>query len=323
MTSLQESNGDTAEIGAESRLPVRFRLALPYLRRELPMWGRLYRAVGGETNALWQGAGRATVRGKLHGFTMELDLANWSERLSWTLARYHDLPIQRALQASLLPGDTFVDVGANLGMLTLLAARLVGPTGRVVACEPNPVVAQRLVGHLQRNAIGHVAFVGKALGSAPGIAELRQFGGHSGWGTLAEQGPEGQAASGAFQVPVVVGDELLASLPDAGGLAIKIDVEGYEVPVLRGLAQTLQRRRPLVFLEIADAHQRRAGYSAAALLAELDRCGYRGFALEFPRVGWRRRFTLCPIAQTHAAEVDAVFVPPQGPMAARLAAALR
>lgn len=322
MTSLQESNGDSPEIGAKPRLPMRFRLALPYLRRELPMWGRVYRLAGGENPSLWQRAGRATVRGKLHGYTMEFDLANWSERLSWALGRYHDLPIQRALQSVLHPGDTFVDIGANLGLVTLLAAKLVGPAGLVVACEPNPNVAQRLVDHVQRNHLPNVRFVGKALGSAPGTAELREYGGHSGWGSLAAQGPEGMCASRSFQVPVVVGDELLASLPATAGLVLKIDVEGFEVPVLQGLPQTLGTRRPLVFLEVADAHQRRAGYSAAALLAELTRFDYRGFALEFPRRGLHRRLVLRPIAESCLPEVDAVFVPSQGPMADRLATLL-
>jgi FkbM family methyltransferase len=323
MTSLQESNGNPPEIGADPRLPIRFRLVLPYLRRELPMWGRVYRAFGGERNAAWQGAGLATVRGKLHGYTMELDLANWSERLSWALGRYHDLPIQLALQAMLRPGDTFVDIGANLGLVTLLASRLVGALGAVVACEPNPSLSRRLVGHVQRNHVTNVQFVGKALGNAPGTAELREYGGHSGWGSLAASGPAGQPVSSTFRVPVVTGDELLAPLPTAPGLVLKIDVEGYEVPVLQGLQRTLAARSPLVFLEVADAHQRRAGHSAGALLAELGRHGYQGYSLQCPRQGLRRRLALRPIAECTAAEVDAVFVRPDGPLFDRLAPLLR
>jgi hypothetical protein len=122
---------------------------------------------------------------------------------------------------------------------------------------------------------------------------------------------------------MVAGDDLLARVPLAGPIVIKIDVEGHEVPVLKGLQQTLAARLPLVLLEVADEHQRRAGYSEAQLRAPLERLGYTGYAITAGRRGLRgRQLGLRPIGAAHGFEVDAVFVPPQGPLRDRMAGLL-
>jgi FkbM family methyltransferase len=221
------------------------------------------------------------------------------------------------LQHVVRPGDTFVDIGANIGMVTLLARHLVGDTGRVIACEPNPRLRARLENLVARNRLAGVDLVAKALGEAAGSAELHEFSGHTGWGSLAAQGPAGAATTAVWQVPVVRGDDLLATAPP-GPMVVKIDVEGFEVPVLRGLRQTLASRSPAVLVEVADAHQRRAGFSAAELCGELQGLGYRGFELRtLRRCGLGRRLQLLPLVGEVRAEIDALFVPPIGPMAAR------
>lgn len=304
------------------RLPLSYRLVLPWLRAELPAWGRLYDLAGGNRHERWHGRGSAVVRGKLHGYEMELDLGNWSERLTFSLARYHDLPIQTALRALLRPGDTFIDIGANLGLLALLGARLVGDQGQVVACEPNPTLRARLDGLIQRNRLANFRIVGAAFGNAAGTAELHEYAGHSGWGSLSDAGPGGLAPTRSYTVPLVTGDQAFADLP-ARPTVLKIDVEGHEVPVLQGLRRTLAERQPAVFLEVADGHQRRAGHSAAAMCGELERLGYRGFALTMPRALFGRRLRLLPLAACRETEFDALFVPAGGPLAGRVAALLR
>ncbi len=304
---------------AKRSMPWLFRWVLPMVRREVPMWGWLYATAGGNRPDGWCGTGFRTVVGKLHGYEMELDLANWSERLTFALARYHDLALQTALQQVLRPGDCFVDVGANLGMVTALGRRLVGDSGRVIACEPNPRLRSRLEDLIARNRLAGVEIVAKALGEAPGTAELREYSGHTGWGSLAPTGPEGAATTATWQVPVVRSDDVFAAVPANQPLVVKIDVEGFEVPVLRGMQDTLRQRLPLVFVEVANAHQHRAGYSAAALRDELERHGYRGYELRMRRhLGFGRRLQFVPLPASIEGEVDAVFVPPRGALAARL-----
>ncbi len=294
-------------------------MVMAYMRAEGPMWGRLYALAGGARAAKWQHAGVRSVVGKFHGYTMPLDLANWSERLSWCLGRYHDLPIQLALQVVLRPGDCFVDIGANIGMLALLGHHLVGVHGRVIACEPNPRLRERIESLVRTNNLQRLQLVASALGELPAMAELSEYAGHTGWGSLAPRGPEGADKTATWNVPVVRGDDVLAAVPTSQPMVIKIDVEGFEVPVLRGLQQTLATHRPLVFVEVADAHQQRAGFSAAALRGLLERQGYRGFALGLRRHGlFGRRLQWLPLAADQAAEVDAVFVPSAGPMGERV-----
>lgn len=305
------------------KLPWYRRAALAMVRAELPGWGRCYAAIGGECDPVWREAGLVRMRGKLHGYEVELDLGNWSERLSWFLGRYHDLPIQRALQCVLRPGDAFVDIGANLGHLTLLARALVGARGAVLACEPNPRLMARLRRTLAANGLDDVMLAPVACSDADGTAQLYEFAGHSGWGSLVGVGPDGSAPTARWTVACRPGDAVVSVLPDAAPLAIKIDVEGYEVPAVRGLARTLATRRPLVFIEVVDAHQRRAGQSAQALLAEFARHGYRGYALaDRRRFGLWHDVRIAPLAADGPCASDAVFVPPSGVWAARLAGLL-
>lgn len=67
-------------------------LALPYARLELPGWGQLLKKVGVYRNELWEHTLTRTIRGKWHGYLMTLDLSNWSERQTYFLGRFYDLP---------------------------------------------------------------------------------------------------------------------------------------------------------------------------------------------------------------------------------------
>src|SRR4051812_20096610 len=146
-------------ISKARRYPRRALLALPIIRQEIPAWGRVaiaLRIFGAAQNERWQGAPWKSVRGKWHGYNMDLNLADWSERQTWFLARYHELDSQLLMNACLRPGERVIDVGGNIGMLSLHAASRVGPGGVVDCFEPNPVCCQRIRTALERNHIAHV-----------------------------------------------------------------------------------------------------------------------------------------------------------------------
>lgn len=284
------------------------------MRRELPAWGRIYDVLGGTADEKWRDAGVHSVRGKLHGYDMEFDLANWSERLSWFLARYHDLALQQMLARVVQPGDCFVDIGANLGMLSLLASSRVGATGKVYAFEPNPVMVERLQRTIEHNRIGNIDIVNAAISDQSGDAELHVYGGHPGWGSLSDNGPVGYDATTSYEVQLQSGDDLLAGSDEQKTMVMKIDVEGHEVPVLRSLQKTLTSRWPLVICELVDEHLKRAGYSAAGLREQVEQHGYRAFVLEPIRKGlFGHDVQLTPLQQDETREVDVMFVPPEGP----------
>lgn len=293
-------------------LPVGARLALSYIRRELPAWGKVYRSslVRGTDGAHWSRAPICRVRGKLHGYEMEVDLSNWSERYTYFLGRYYDLPTQLLLLAYLKPGDRFVDVGANIGMITLLAARLVGPTGRVDAIEPNPLCAARIRRSLVENGVtwAHVHAVG--LGDRSGLLELNVVDGHTGAGTFAHLDPREHNVTARLPVRVVRGDALLD--PSRPIHCIKIDVEGYECHVLAGLENTIASNRPLVVTEAIALQLARCGRRLEHLFGLMRAHGYDGFVPTSRRRALRQRLALSPLELGKAAECrDIAWIHPE------------
>ncbi|MBI1817063.1 MAG: FkbM family methyltransferase [Deltaproteobacteria bacterium] len=227
---------------------------------------------------------------------MELRLSNWSERQTYFLGRYYDLPAQLVLRLYLKPGDRFVDVGANIGMITLLAARLVAPAGTVDAVEPNPECCDRLDRCLELNAIRHVRVHRVGFADSAMQLTLSVLTSHSGLGTLARvPEPDQHLVSARFTVPVVCGDEVIET--DAAPVtAIKIDAEGFECRVLRGMARTLARWHPLVITEVVPAWLQRAGSTPLELFDLMHGHRYRGYALSTHRNFVRHRLRLASVA---------------------------
>lgn len=168
-------------------------------------------------------------------------------------------PFETALVTDLLqPGMCVVDAGANLGYYTCLAARLVGPAGRVVAFEPDPETCALL----EDNAAplgGHVSVHRQALGARSGTARLGD--------DPDNKGDVHLDPGGALTVPVTRGDDLDLARLDL----LKIDTQGAEVQVLEGFRETLDRSpEAWVIVEAWPWGLERAGDSAAALLEALE-----------------------------------------------------
>lgn len=138
------------------------------------------------------------------------------------------------------PGDVVVDVGANLGTTVLPLAKAVGSSGQVIAFEPQPLMAQCLQTSLTLNELFDVRVVTAALSDKSGWARIPapdiQQGGNYGAMSLCDQG---------LQVPVVCLDAFELHQLNL----MKIDVEGFEWPVIQGAQQQLLRHRPVLYLE--------------------------------------------------------------------------
>ena len=157
-------------------------------------------------------------------------------------------PELRALDRFLRPGDVFVDVGANIGLYTLKGARLVGPSGRVVAVEPGSAVGGLLADNIALNGYRHVAIVAKALADEAGWATLHHV--PLGDDPQAFSLLTGGADLDGEKVETTTLDRLVAdqSLPRVD--CIKIDVEGAEHMVLSGGRETIERWHPTVIFEV-------------------------------------------------------------------------
>lgn len=154
--------------------------------------------------------------------------------------------VQQALAKLLQPGQTFYDIGANVGFLAVLAAKLVGPTGMVVAWDPVAANGQAVEHNFRLNQFAHLRLRVAAVSAVAGTAEF-QLSAESTWGSLVNSGKEVNHAAGRITVPLETLDDLRdVPLPDV----IKIDVEGAEADVLRGAQRLLREHGPLLMIEL-------------------------------------------------------------------------
>jgi FkbM family methyltransferase len=162
--------------------------------------------------------------------------------------------VQEALQRHLRPGMTFYDIGANIGFFSLLAARLVGAQGRVVAFEADPEVAARLREHVARNEFSWVVTEQQAVWSEPTtVCFARTDPATSpdrGLGHVVER-----PSADTIQVPATSLDEWMRT--QAAPDFLKCDVEGAEVEVFRGAQRLLAEKRPGILCEMHGDENRR------------------------------------------------------------------
>ncbi|MGB9485964.1 MAG: FkbM family methyltransferase [Terriglobia bacterium] len=142
-----------------------------------------------------------------------------------------------ALAATLRCGDTFYDIGSHIGQFVLPMAKVVGEEGSVIAFEPESAAYARLVLHLGLNGLSNVRVFRKALGDKNFLAQLVATGFSCPF--LLPHGTQPESHLTRETVEVVRGDWLVSTEALPIPRAVKIDVEGYEYFVLRGLERTL------------------------------------------------------------------------------------
>lgn len=265
-------------------------LVLSYTRRELPAWGRVMVLAGAETDRGWSSKPLVRTRYKWTPYSVWLDLADPVERYVYFTGRYYDLGPQLALRNILRPGGTFVDVGANIGLMTVLAAHAVGPTGVVYAFEPNPDCCERLQLHVVQNGLTQVHVHPVGLGEQDATLLLTRDTGSSVHGSFAPPADEATVVT-RYSLPIRRGDDLLGHAPSNRPMVVKIDVEGFECRALQGLAATIKNHTPTILTEVVPAHLTRAGSSVEELFDLMHGFGYTGSAITTVR-HWTRRLRL-------------------------------
>jgi FkbM family methyltransferase len=148
----------------------------------------------------------------------------------------------------LRPGDRYVDAGANVGQLVLAASRRVGPGGEVIAIEAHPKVFTYLAGNVALNDVHNVRLHHCALGAGSGEVAL----------TSRRSDDQNYVAEGGpVRVPMLALDDLLPAGRPAR--LLKLDVEGYELPVLQGAQRALDQTQ-VVYCELSAGNCKRYGY---------------------------------------------------------------
>lgn len=146
---------------------------------------------------------------------------------------------QRILTEQIKPGMVFFDIGAHVGFYTLLASNRVSSNGRVVAFEPLPRNLKYLYQHLRLNRIENVQVIEAAVTDSNGSIEFEEH---------ASSSMSRITPGGSLQVKTVSIDMLLSHGMIPAPACMKIDVEGAELQVLKGAAETLRRYHPTLVL---------------------------------------------------------------------------
>lgn len=198
-------------------------------------------------------------------------------RIFWT--GYYNRRLVMLFDRMLKPGMTVIDVGANIGEISMTTAKRVGHSGHVIAFEPVDAIADQLEANAIRNQLDQITVVRTGLADSPandvpvyascgqgspddehlGLGSL--FGGNKG-------APELQ------RIPVSTLDIWVNAQQLDHIDLIKIDIEGAELPCLKGAERTLRQFRPVLIVEIQDTTATTAGYRASDILIFLSNLGY-------------------------------------------------
>jgi len=176
----------------------------------------------------------------LAGFSMLVRLDDWAVGARIAVRRRYEPHVSRAFEHLLRPGAVVVDVGANVGYYTLLAASRVGSTGQVFAFEPGSSSCRLIEQSAAMNEFRNVRVFECAASDAEGLVG---YGMDDSNGRISHE----DVATSAVQVRAVTLDRALADVRKVD--VIKVDVEGAEARVLRGATELVRRDRPAIVSE--------------------------------------------------------------------------
>jgi len=182
--------------------------------------------------------------------------------------------VTNALIDVLKIGDVFLDLGANIGYFSLLAASIVQETGKVISFEPNVQNLQLLYSSILENQFKNIEVYPLAASDSSKILKLTSFGSNG----YLEVAPSGN--SNCQLVQAVVVDELLQHESQIN--VVKMDIEGYETLALKGMDKLIRKHRPTIFTEFSPWHIKyRCQVNPQDYLKQLTQYGYALSIIEF------------------------------------------
>lgn len=198
----------------------------------------------------------------------------------------HESGTEAFILDHLAPATAFIDVGANVGYFSLLAAA--AGAARVVAFEPQGPLAALLRDSVQLNRFGDRVIVeAKAVANTAGIMRLTSCPGNTGHVQLVSL-DDGDPATATTEVVVL--DDWLGAHPIGPVSVCKIDTEGAEFTVLQGMAALMDRDRPAIVVEVIDDFLRGFGSGSAELVGALVARGYRDLTARYATPGDPNRY---------------------------------
>ncbi len=208
------------------------------------------------------------------------DLNDWLQRQIFMYGTYRVEERHRHLMLSRVKeGGTILDVGAHIGYYSLLFAKRTGQSGRVFAFEPSSQNYGRLLENISLNDLANITTVKAAVSDEAGTATINLAAGSNTGSTSLHFDTD---AVGTEQVKTITIDDYLERHRIDEVNLIKIDVEGHELHVLRGLRRTLTLpadTAPELFVEVNEITLQNSGTPMEAIFAELATAGYKAYRI--------------------------------------------
>ena len=208
---------------------------------------------------------------------MKLDLDEWIQQHIFFLGHF-DLTGIRFIKNQLYEGEIFIDIGANVGAYSLVASRLVGKSGKVIAFEPASKSFLRLVKNISLNGITNIiperkAIIDRSIQTDLYISGNQDLGMSSIYHHDSETGLTEKVEATSL-------DDYIENKGITRVSLIKIDIEGSEFLALKGMRKVLTNMRPKILIELKEKTLANSGYSEKDVLDLFEKTGYSRFIID-------------------------------------------
>jgi FkbM family methyltransferase len=186
-----------------------------------------------------------------HGFLMKIDPSkDAGVELSLFQTGTYEKGTLYFIASCLNRGDCFIDIGANIGLMSIFASQCDGNSGKILAFEAHPETHELLLENIALNHIENIDTFNFALGNEPGKATIYDnWNVNRGGASLVIHAEN----STGFEVDVKTLDEVIQN--DFQPKMIKIDVEGFEFQVLKGATNTIKNCKPILIIEFSVSRE--------------------------------------------------------------------
>lgn len=201
---------------------------------------------------------------------LDLDLDDWIQQQLYFLGDYEKNEIDY-LHTVLKQGDTFIDVGGNIGLFSLNASRIVGPAGKVYAFEAFKPNYEKFSKHLILNNLRNVTLEHLAVSEQSGYIEILY---NENYGNVGMASSYLQDFTAKERVQSTSLDAYVKAQHMTKIDLIKIDIEGGEFSALKGMPEILTRYQPKIIIEINNIALKSSNHHEEELLQLLLQKGY-------------------------------------------------
>ena len=236
------------------------------------------------------------------GIRMELVLNEYVQSQLYLFGAFEPATV-KVLKRLVKSGDTVLDIGANVGYISLVLAKCVGKNGKVFSFEPDSKNFALLNRNIALNPDCYIKPIALAVSDSHQPIRLyhAKFDFNAGAHSML---PSEKHSSDFVEIEATTIDEFVTSHGLKKVDVIKIDIEGAEMKAFNGMTETLRNSRPLIVCELCEEHQVRAGYTTQAVKKWMAET----FDMQAFKVMESGRLTETPIEATHLAD-NIVFVP--------------